>query len=178
LILLSQQGDEQALEEILKRHRSVVRAMAGRFGVTSDEKEDLLQEGMIGLWKAVQAFRPSHGTGFVALARVCVRRQMLSALRKASVSLHLPPERVSAPSRWVFQEDLLSGMTPLERQAFAHYLAGESASDIAGGLSISTKMVDNALQRAKKKARRRLGLEEHAARQARRPGGLSTVGPA
>ena len=69
-------------------------------------------------------------------------------------------------------------MSERERAIFVRYLTGESYSDIAGGLKITTKMVDNALQRAKKKARKRLGLEEDKVGQARRPRGFSTVRPA
>lgn len=166
LALLSQQGSDTAVEELLGRHRKTVKEVAAGFHVLRDEREDLLQEGMIGLWKAVQAFRRSHGARFVTLAKVCVRRHMLSALRNMRISSLLPVEEASRPSRWIFREEVLSGMTALERAAFEGHLAGESYTDISAELKIPPKMVDNALQRAKRKARRRLGLEDKVARKA------------
>ena len=176
LVSLSQQGDEQAVEELLSRYRGMVRSMAAGFTASPEEREDLLQEGMIGLWKAVQVFRQSQGSKYRALARVCVRRQMISALRKARASVEMPAGRQNSPAAWGLQERLLSALSSLERQVFERYLAGESYAVIAADLRISPKTVDNALQRARKKARRTYGLEEK--RGGRRRGRLGTVGPA
>jgi RNA polymerase sporulation-specific sigma factor len=174
LILLSQQGDQQALEEVLERHRGIVKGIAAGFVVSAEEREDLLQEGMIGLWKAVQAYRKGGGANFAALARVCVRRRMISALRKMRIYVELPPqdERLRLP--WVVRETLLSTMSALERKVFDRYLAGDSYAEVAVDLKIPPKMVDNALQRAKKKAQRRLGVEERVRRGAERLGRHST----
>lgn len=172
LVLLSQQGNQQALEQILGRHRGMVKGMAAGFNVSVEEREDLLQEGMIGLWKAVQAFRQARGAKFAALARVCARRQMISALRKVRISVRTPPEEHKADSPWGLKEAVLSPMSRLERGVFERYLAGESYDAIAADLKIPPKVVDNALQRAKQKAQRRLGLEE-VSRKGKRSGRLS-----
>jgi RNA polymerase sporulation-specific sigma factor len=160
LVLLSQQGNQQALEGLLKRHQGMVKAIARSFDVGAEEREDLLQEGMIGLWKAVQAFQQDRGAKFLTLARVTVRRQMISALPKVSSWPEMQAGKEKAPSGWVWREALLSGMTDLERAVFERRLAGNSYAAIAGELKIPLKRVDNALQRAKKKAQRKLGYEQ------------------
>lgn len=101
LVQRSREGDDQALAELLHRYRSFARAKAATYFIMGGEAEDVVQEGMIGLYSAVRDFDPSHGASFRAFADLCVTRQVLTAIKTAtrlkhsllnsSVSLDRPP---------------------------------------------------------------------------------------
>jgi len=102
LVVRSRQGDDDALAELLRRYRSFARAKASTYFIMGGEAEDVVQEGMIGLYSAVRDFDPSRGSSFRAFADLCVTRQVLTAIKTAtrlkhamlntSVSLDRPPD--------------------------------------------------------------------------------------
>jgi RNA polymerase sigma factor (sigma-70 family) len=83
LVLRAQQGDERAAEQVLTLFRPLAQSVAGRFFVPSYEPEDVCQIALMGLWRAVLCFDPQRKAGFAAFARVCIRRQILSELKRA-----------------------------------------------------------------------------------------------
>jgi RNA polymerase sigma factor (sigma-70 family) len=83
LVLRAQQGDERAAEQVLALFRPLAQNLAGRFYMPSCDPEDVYQVALIGLWRAVQCFDPRRKAGFAAFARVCIRRQILSELKRA-----------------------------------------------------------------------------------------------
>ncbi len=83
-------GDQAALSALLTTYRSFARARARAYFLAGADREDILQEGMIGLYKAIRDFDPAHGTSFHAFADVCVTRQILSAVKAASRHKHGP----------------------------------------------------------------------------------------
>jgi RNA polymerase sporulation-specific sigma factor len=83
LVLRAQQGDERAAEQVLALFRPLAQNLAGRFYMPSCDPEDVYQVALIGLWRAVQCFDPQRKAGFAAFARVCIRRQILSELKRA-----------------------------------------------------------------------------------------------
>jgi len=83
-------GDERALDLLLLRHRALVRARARAHFLVGADQDDLLQEAMIGLYLAVQAFDPEHGASFRTFADVCVTRQVVTAIRAATRRKHAP----------------------------------------------------------------------------------------
>lgn len=93
-------GDDDALGALLARYRPFVRAKARPFFLVGGDREDLVQEGMIGLYKAIRDFDASREAAFRAFAEVCITRQIISAIKAATrhkhtplngyISLHLP----------------------------------------------------------------------------------------
>jgi RNA polymerase sigma-H factor len=83
-------GDDAALEELLLRHRALVRARTRTHFLVGADQDDLAQEAMIGLYLAVRAFDPDCGSSFRAFADVCVSRQVVTAIRAATRRKHGP----------------------------------------------------------------------------------------
>ncbi len=90
LVLLAQKENAQATEELLERYKNFVRAKARPYFLMGADREDIVQEGMIGLFKAVRDYRESHESTFHAFADVCVTRQILSAIKAATRQKHIP----------------------------------------------------------------------------------------
>jgi RNA polymerase sporulation-specific sigma factor len=176
LVRRTWEGDERALVVLLGRYRPLVRARARTYFVQGGDREDVLQEGMIGLYRAVTAFDASRQVPFAGFADLCVTRQIRSAVeggrrRKHQVltdavpltaAAHEPPapargdrdpvEEVvgieSAEELLRFCRTTLSG---LELDVLAGFLRGQSYEAIAAALGCGTRSVDNALQRVRRK---------------------------
>lgn len=88
LIEKAKSGDESSMEELLKRYSSLVRKRANGLFLIGADKDDLLQEGMIGLFKAVLGFNPDKDASFDTFATLCITRQMLSAIKGANRYKH------------------------------------------------------------------------------------------
>jgi RNA polymerase sporulation-specific sigma factor len=83
-------GDGRALDMLLGRHRRLVRAKARSYFLVGADFDDIEQEGLIGLYKAVRDFHPAHGATFRAFAELCVTRQIITAIKTASRRKHEP----------------------------------------------------------------------------------------
>ncbi len=83
-------GDPGALERLMIRYKPLVRARAHAYRLAGADREDLVQEGMIGLFKAVRDFRTEAGAPFAAFADLCVTRQVMSAVKASARKKHLP----------------------------------------------------------------------------------------
>ncbi|NLW53845.1 MAG: sigma-70 family RNA polymerase sigma factor [Clostridiaceae bacterium] len=90
LWLLSQADDEEATSELLRLYKGLVRSVAQPFFLQGGEKDDLLQEGMIGLLQAIQQYDPHQNASFRTFARLVIQRSMLDAVRSASRKRHEP----------------------------------------------------------------------------------------
>ncbi|MDQ3939970.1 MAG: RNA polymerase sporulation sigma factor SigH [Actinomycetota bacterium] len=83
-------GDEKAVESLLNRYRHYARAKARTYFLAGDDKEDIDQEGMIGLFKAVRDFQADKNTAFRAFAELCITRQIITAIKTATRQKHIP----------------------------------------------------------------------------------------
>jgi RNA polymerase sigma-H factor len=90
LISLYREGDERAMEGLLARYRNFARSKARSYFLIGADKEDIVQEAMIGLYKAVRDFSPAKETSFRAFADVCVTRQIITAIKMATRQKHIP----------------------------------------------------------------------------------------
>ncbi|MFP5299401.1 MAG: RNA polymerase sporulation sigma factor SigH [Actinomycetota bacterium] len=83
-------GDERALETLLARYRNFARSKARSYFLAGSDKEDVVQEGMIGLYKAIRDFDLGQDTPFRAFAELCISRQILTAIKTANRQKHQP----------------------------------------------------------------------------------------
>lgn len=90
LILRCQSGDSEAMEEMLNRYKNLVRSKAAALYLVGADKEDLIQEGMIGLFKAIREYDREKCDSFAAFAGICVTRQMYSAIKYFNTKKNQP----------------------------------------------------------------------------------------
>ncbi len=90
LIARAQGGDDQAFAQLLTRYKPLVRARSASMFIAGSDHEDVVQEGMIGLFKAVRDFDPARGASFRTFAARCVTAQILDAVRAAAREKHRP----------------------------------------------------------------------------------------
>ncbi|MEX0835875.1 MAG: RNA polymerase sporulation sigma factor SigH [Nitriliruptor sp.] len=90
LVALVHTGDDRAMTELLQRYRGFARAKARSYFLAGGDREDTVQEGMIGLYKAVRDYAPGHGASFRSFAELCITRQILTAIKTATRHKHAP----------------------------------------------------------------------------------------
>ena len=89
-MLKARNGDSQALDALMRRYTTFVRLKASSYFLAGGDNDDLLQEGLIGLYKAVRDFRPDKETSFRSFAELCVTRQIITAIKTATRFKHAP----------------------------------------------------------------------------------------
>ncbi|MDO5155880.1 MAG: RNA polymerase sporulation sigma factor SigH [Eubacteriales bacterium] len=90
LISLIRKGEQDATEYLLKRYTSLVKKSTRTLYIIGADTEDLSQEGMIGLFKAIQTFEPNQDATFYSYAKLCIERQIYSAIKASNRKKHLP----------------------------------------------------------------------------------------
>jgi RNA polymerase sporulation-specific sigma factor len=90
LVARSREGDDRALVELLERYRGFARAKARSYFLVGGDREDIVQEGMIGLYKAVRDYADGYGASFRSFAELCITRQILTAIKTATRQKHTP----------------------------------------------------------------------------------------
>jgi RNA polymerase sporulation-specific sigma factor len=90
LVVRARNGDSQALDALLRRYTGFVRLKASSYFLAGGDPEDLIQEGLIGLYKAVRDFRHDKETSFRSFAELCVTRQIITAIKTATRFKHSP----------------------------------------------------------------------------------------
>jgi RNA polymerase sporulation-specific sigma factor len=90
LVLKARNGDQSALDQLLRRYTGFVRLKASSYFLAGGDAEDLVQEGLIGLYKAVRDFRSDKETSFRSFAELCVTRQIITAIKTATRYKHAP----------------------------------------------------------------------------------------
>jgi RNA polymerase sporulation-specific sigma factor len=90
LVRRARAGDGQAMDQIISRYRGFVRLKASAYFLAGGDSEDLIQEGLIGLFKAVRDYRPEREASFRSFAELCVTRQIITAIKTAARNKHTP----------------------------------------------------------------------------------------
>ena len=90
LVLKARNGDGDAMNGLIRRYTGFVRLKASSYFLAGGDSDDLLQEGLIGLYKAVRDFRADQGTSFRSFAELCVTRQIITAIKTATRFKHAP----------------------------------------------------------------------------------------
>ena len=98
-------GDEIALEHLLIRYKNFTRVKARSYFLVGADKEDIVQEGMIGLYKAIRDFQAERQSSFRAFAELCITRQIITAIKSATRQKHIPLNSYVSLNRPVSHED-------------------------------------------------------------------------
>lgn len=105
VVLLAQSGDTLATERIMNKYSDVVRRRARTYFLVGADREDVIQEGMIGLFKAVRDFAPDKQSGFKAFAELCITRQIITAIKTATRQKHMPLNTYISLNRPLYDEE-------------------------------------------------------------------------
>lgn len=105
IITLSQNGNMYAMEAILNRYKGFVASRARPYFLIGGNHEDMIQEGMIGLYKAVRDYLPDKQATFRSFAEICITRQMITAIKTATRQKHQPLNSYISLSRPAFDEN-------------------------------------------------------------------------
>lgn len=117
LVASVKSGDDTALEFLIDKYKNFVRIKARSYYLIGADREDLIQEGMIGLYKAIRDFRCEKQTSFRAFAELCITRQMITAIKTATRQKHVPLNSYVSLNKPMYYEeesdrtlvDMLSG---------------------------------------------------------------------
>jgi RNA polymerase sigma-H factor len=90
LIAAARNGDERAMDELIRRYHGFVRLKASSYFLAGGDASDLVQEGLVGLFKAVRDFRSDKETSFRSFAELCITRQIITAIKTATRYKHAP----------------------------------------------------------------------------------------
>jgi RNA polymerase sporulation-specific sigma factor len=105
LVALYNDGLQAAVETLLLRYRGFTRMKARSYFLAGADKDDIIQEGMIGLYKSIRDFDPSHQTAFRAFAELCITRQIITAVKTATRQKHIPLNQYVSFSKPLAGED-------------------------------------------------------------------------
>lgn len=181
LICLAKLGDNNAISKLLTKYKHLVKNVARKYYLVGGDSEDLMQEGMIGLYDAILSYDMTKNDHFEAYAHLLIQRNILNAIKRDSALKFSPlndgahlnhqgelehdessfayPMEQKTPEEILlqqerdraFEEAMETILSDLEKRIVRLYLTGKSYSEIAALLGIRPKSVDNALSRIKKK---------------------------
>lgn len=178
LIARLRDGETIIEDYLMEKYKGLVRQKARAMFLIGGDTDDLIQEGMIGLFKAVRDFQPGREATFATFARMCIDRQIYSAIQNSNRQKHLPlnsyvslnqedesspiwelsvenPEEIIIDQETTrdFQQKISDYLSPMENKVLDLYLKGEGYVEIGRILGKSPKSIDNALQRIRAKIR-------------------------
>ena len=178
LIARLRDGETIIEDYLMEKYKGLVRQKARAMFLIGGDTDDLSQEGMIGLFKAVRDFQPGREATFATFARMCIDRQIYSAIQNSNRQKHLPlnsyvslnqedesspiwelsvenPEEIIIDQETTrdLQQKISDYLSPMENKVLDLYLKGEGYVEIGRILGKSPKSIDNALQRIRAKIR-------------------------
>ncbi len=105
VVELARDGDDAALEYLIHKYKNFVRAKARSYFLIGADREDIIQEGMIGLYKAIRDFRCDKLSSFRAFAELCITRQIITAIKTATRQKHIPLNSYVSLNKPIYDED-------------------------------------------------------------------------
>ncbi|MDY3796463.1 MAG: sigma-70 family RNA polymerase sigma factor [Agathobacter sp.] len=177
------QGENEIMDYILEKYKPLVRKQTNALFLIGGENEDLIQEGMIGLFKAIRDYDDTKEATFFYFAQLCIKRQLASALEASNRKKHIPlnnyvsfsseendngtaleatiSQGVESPEQMVleqekvieFKEQIRAKLSKMEKEVLNLYLEGYNYTQIAKIMEKTPKSIDNALQRIRQKIR-------------------------
>lgn len=117
VVIEAKAGNNKAQEYLISKYENFVKAKAKSYFLIGADKEDIYQEGMIGLYKSIRDFNPEKSTSFKAFAEICVTRQIITAIKTATRQKHIPLNTYVSLNKPIYEEesertllDVLSGL--------------------------------------------------------------------
>lgn len=179
LIARLRAGERGIADYLMEKYKDLVRKRANTLYLIGGEKDDLIQEGMIGLFKAVRDYQPEKEASFQTFAGICVDRQIYSAIQGSNRQKHMPlntyislsdsdEEEAGLGEQWAenpesiiidrentraLAEEINKILSPMENEVLSYYLDGYNYVRIGEIMGKSSKSIDNALQRIRGKIR-------------------------
>lgn len=161
-------GTEVPLDSLVEKHLPMVRSIVNKYSASPDDRDDLLQEGLIGLVFAARAYDDNRGASFSTFAYRCITNRVITAVLGAGKfsdelgeydlpvanpdtdpqELLLVKERVQC-----WKDRMNDKLSPFEKRVMDLYLVGYPVREIASRLECEPKSADNAMQRARRKMR-------------------------
>jgi len=144
IVKLAKQGEEIATEYLINKYKNFVRVKAKSYFLVGADREDIIQEGMIGLYKAIRDFRADKLSSFRAFAELCITRQIITAIKTATRQKHIPLNSYISLNKPIYDEDsdrtmldILSGtkITDPEEVFISHELSDDLRERIQENLS-------------------------------------------
>ncbi|MDD3853215.1 MAG: RNA polymerase sporulation sigma factor SigH [Syntrophomonadaceae bacterium] len=105
IVELAQIGDQFAVEYLVDKYKNFVRAKARSYFLIGADKEDIIQEGMIGLFKAIRDYKLDKLTSFRAFAELCITRQIITAIKTATRQKHIPLNSYVSLNKPIYDEE-------------------------------------------------------------------------
>lgn len=105
VVEFAREGDDDALEYLINKYKNFVRAKARSYFLIGADREDIIQEGMIGLYKAIRDFRMDKLSSFRAFAELCITRQIITAIKTATRQKHIPLNSYVSLNKPIYDED-------------------------------------------------------------------------
>ena len=171
-------GETGIADYLIEKYKYLVRRKARAMFLIGGDTDDLIQEGMIGLFKAVRDYHPGKEASFVTFSQMCIDRQIYSAVQSSNRQKHMPlntyislsqeDEESPLAQAWVetpeeiiidrentraLEDEIKSALSPMENTVLNYYLEGKSYADIGMLMDKNPKSVDNALRRIRTKIR-------------------------
>lgn len=174
LAVLSKKGDEKAFEEITIRYIKLICTVAKEYKAYGYETQDFVQEGLLAFLVACKSYCPDSGSSFKNYAVKCAKNRFKDIIKKANSKGTVPTKDIISMDSLEHEEDNLQNVEDYvlereylktltshissmlnfsENQVFTMYIQGYSYKDIAKNLNLTTKQVDNILQKIKRKLR-------------------------
>lgn len=178
LILQMRKGQLGISDYLVEKYKEFVRSRARAMYLIGGENDDLIQEGMIGLFKAIRDYEPDRNASFRTFACICVDRQLYSAVQNSNRKKHFPlnsyislseeNEEAFFRENWVenpesiiidreavgiMQKEIKQKLSSMENKVLDLYLKGYNYDEISKIIGKSAKSIDNALQRIRAKIR-------------------------
>ena len=175
-----QKGNRNAEDVLAARYHRLVRRIARPYFLAGGDNEDLLQEGMVGLIKAMREYDPAQSASFCTFAEVCIRRRLYSVLKSAASGKHQPLNQAiplnpsffdvslafaqDDPEVLLIDREKTAGLleyackqlSAFEAEIYGYYLDGLTCREIAETVGKPPKSVENAVQRIRRKIGRQL----------------------
>jgi RNA polymerase sporulation-specific sigma factor len=145
LVEAAKAGDDRASEFLIHKYRNFVRVKAKAYFLIGADREDIIQEGMIGLYKAIRDFRRDKLSSFRAFAELCITRQIITAIKTATRQKHIPLNSYVSLNKPIYDDD-----------------SDRTLLDVIGGLKVADpeEMVINRETSARMRQRIRQNLSE------------------
>ena len=180
LVVICKNDSDEAMDVLFLRYKQLIKKLSREYFLIGAETDDLIQEGQIGLFKAIRDYNLNKNVPFRSFARLCISRQLITAIKQSQRNKHQPlndyvslnyqlngedPLIESIENGILSPENLLiskeefdkltqkinSDLSKFEKKVLIKYLEGMSYNEISASLDCGNKAVDNALQRIKSK---------------------------